>query len=208
MINQYFQSQAGIETEQKIIQDMATEVIQIKGLDVIYIPRELNLTAWDNILHEAPLSTFSTFYPIEMLVENAEGFGDEQEIAAKFGLMIDQEIEFSVSIPRFTVVTDMTHPYEGDLIYYEPTRSLFEITHLQDEVNFKTLNKFTTFKIKAKLFQYSEETIATGIDDIDDLMDNERKDAYADNELFDGMANNPKFLDSRPPETTDILGGF
>lgn len=203
MINKYFQSQQGVAAEQDTVDKMTIELIQQSGHDFQYIPRDLNQTTDDQILHEAPLSTFTEYFTIEGLVENFEGFGPDQEMLAKFGLMLNQEIEVTFSRSRFIEITDIeSGPVEGSLLYYSPTNSLFEITHLEDEPNFITLGSKTQFKFKAKLFQYSYETIDTDIEEVDGVIYNEDIN-FGDNDAIETKADDVTIFNSSDP-----LGGW
>ena len=88
-----------IASERSLYQDLLKEAIQIYGHDVYYVNR--TTVALDNVLGEDSLSKFSTQHPIEMYVEDAEGFGGDKEIISQFGLENRNEITFVVSKERF-----------------------------------------------------------------------------------------------------------
>jgi len=88
-----------IATERSLYQNLLKEAIQIYGHDVYYVNR--TTVALDNVLGEDSLSKFTTQHPIEMYVENAEGFGGDKEIISQFGLENRNEITFVVSKDRF-----------------------------------------------------------------------------------------------------------
>ena len=88
-----------IAAERSLYQDLLKEAIQIYGHDVYYVNR--TTVALDNVLGEDSLSKFTTQHPIEMYVENAEGFGGDKEIISQFGLENRNEITFVVSKERF-----------------------------------------------------------------------------------------------------------
>ena len=88
-----------IATERSLYQNLLKEAIQIYGHDVYYVNR--TTVALDNVLGEDSLSKFTTQHPIEMYVENAEGFGGDKEIISQFGLENRNEITFVVSKERF-----------------------------------------------------------------------------------------------------------
>ena len=67
-----------LTTEKNLYRDLVTEAIQIYGHDVYYVDR--TTVAVDSLLGEDSLSKFTTQHPIEMYVEDAEGFG------GKFGV--------------------------------------------------------------------------------------------------------------------------
>jgi len=88
-----------LATERNLYQNLVKEAIQIYGHDVYYVNR--TTVALDNVLGEDSLSKFTTQHPIEMYVENAEGFGGDKEIINQFGLENRNEITFVVSKERF-----------------------------------------------------------------------------------------------------------
>ncbi len=88
-----------LATERSLYQNLLKEAIQIYGHDVYYVNR--TTVALDNVLGEDSLSKFTTQHPIEMYVENAEGFGGDKEIISQFGLENRNEITFVVSKERF-----------------------------------------------------------------------------------------------------------
>ena len=88
-----------LASERSLYQDLVKEAIQIYGHDVYYINRDT--VALDTILGEDSLSTFTKQTPIEMYVEDSEGFGGDKEIISQFGLENRNEITFVVSKERF-----------------------------------------------------------------------------------------------------------
>ena len=65
-----------ILTERNLYKDLIKEAIQIYGHDVYYVDR--TLVARDNVLGEDALSKFTNANPIEMYVEDSEGFGGDK----------------------------------------------------------------------------------------------------------------------------------
>ena len=88
-----------ILTERNLYKDLIKEAIQIYGHDVYYVDR--TLVARDNVLGEDALSKFTNAQPIEMYVEDSEGFGGDKEIITQFGLENRNEITFVVSKEKF-----------------------------------------------------------------------------------------------------------
>tara|TARA_B110000211_G_scaffold107943_1_gene125200 strand:+ start:1051 stop:1953 length:903 start_codon:yes stop_codon:yes gene_type:complete len=88
-----------LATERSLYQNLIKEAIQIYGHDVYYVNRDT--VALDNILGEDSLSSYTKQTPIEMYVEDAEGFGGDKEIITQFGLENRNEITFVVSKERF-----------------------------------------------------------------------------------------------------------
>ena len=88
-----------ILSERNLYKDLIKEAIQIYGHDVYYVDR--TLVARDNVLGEDALSKFTNANPIEMYVEDSEGFGGDKEIITQFGLENRNEITFVVSKEKF-----------------------------------------------------------------------------------------------------------
>ena len=88
-----------LATERSLYQNLIKEAIQIYGHDVYYVNRDT--VALDNVLGEDSLSKYTKQTPIEMYVEDSEGFGGDKEIISTFGLENRNEITFVVSKERF-----------------------------------------------------------------------------------------------------------
>ena len=92
-------NKSSILSERNLYKDLIKEAIQIYGHDVYYVDR--TLVARDNVLGEDALSKFTNAQPIEMYIEDAEGFGGDKEIITQFGLENRNEITFVVSKEKF-----------------------------------------------------------------------------------------------------------
>ena len=92
-------NKSSILTERNLYNDLIKEAIQIYGHDVYYVDR--TLVARDKVLGEDALSKITNAQPIEMYVEDAEGFGGDKEIITQFGLENRNEITFVVSKEKF-----------------------------------------------------------------------------------------------------------
>ena len=164
--NLYFQNVSS-HAEQELINSLTSEVIQIHGLDVFYLPR--TLVKEDLLMGEDVLSKFSTVYEIEMYLKSTEGFGGEGDLVSKFGLDVRDEVIFTVHRDRFELATDMSKPLEGDLIYLPINKGLFEIKFVEHEQPFYQSGKNYSFDISCELFQYAEEQLDTGVSEIDSI---------------------------------------
>jgi len=60
-------------------------------------------------------------------------------------------------------------PQEGDLIYLPLANSLFEIKFVEHEQPFYQLRNLPTYQLQCELFEYSHESIDTGINSVDDF---------------------------------------
>lgn len=164
--NLYFQNVTS-HAQQELINSLTSEVIQIHGLDVFYLPR--TLVKEDLLMGEDVLSKFSTVYEIEMYLKSTEGFGGEGDLVSKFGLDVRDEVIFTVHRDRFELATDMSKPLEGDLIYLPINKGLFEIKFVEHEQPFYQSGKNYSFDITCELFQYAEEQLDTGVSEIDSI---------------------------------------
>ena len=168
--NLYFNNVTS-NVEQDLINDLTSEVIQIHGMDVFYIPRVI--VKEDLLLGEDVLSKFGStgrVYEIEMYLKGTEGFGGEGDLVSKFGLDVRDEVIFTVHKDRFELATDMAKPNEGDLVFLPNiNKGLFEIKFVEHEQPFYQAGKNYSFDITCELFQYSEEQLETGIAAIDDI---------------------------------------
>ena len=164
--NLYFQNVSS-HAEQELINSLTSEVIQIHGLDVFYLPR--TLVKEDLLMGEDVLSKFSTVYEIEMYLKSTEGFGGEGDLVSKFGLDVRDEVIFTVHRDRFELATDMSKTLEGDLIYLPINKGLFEIKFVEHEQPFYQSGKNYSFDITCELFQYAEEQLDTGVSEIDSI---------------------------------------
>ena len=154
-------------SEQELLNSLTSEVIQVHGMNVYYIPR--TIIKEDPLLSEDVLSKFSKAYEVEMYLQSVEGFGGEGDLVSKFGLDVRDEVIFTVHVDRFNLATDMDKPLEGDLVFLPMSKGLFEIKFVEDAIPFYQAGKNYSFDITCELFQYSEEQLDTGITSIDNI---------------------------------------
>ena len=158
------------------------ETIKINGVDVYYIPN-INETARDLIYGEDPLKKFTAAYPLEMYVTNVDGYEGEREFFSKFGLEIRNNMSVIISkrsFARWVPQDRYVRPREGDLIYVpflSQRGEMYEIKYVNYSESFYVLgNKYPYFyKLELEKFKYSQETIAVGIPDVDNVV---VQDAY------------------------------
>lgn len=183
--NFYFQSgdTSGTTAEQRLVEDLVVESLKIYGHDVYYMPR--SFVNRDTVFDEDELSKFEQAYPLEMYLENVEGFGGDGELFQRFGLEVRDQATFVLARRRWddmvdtsggTFVGDGARPMEGDLLFFPKTRSLFEIKFVQFQDPFYQLGKIYVFSLQCELFEYSSEAIDTGLTDIDQLEDDNTVD--------------------------------
>jgi len=156
-------------SEQRLLNDLTVEMIKINGVDMIYLPRTTpNI---DKIFLEDPTSEFTNAIHIEMYIKNFEGWQGDGDMMSKFGITMADQLTLCVSRSRFQEdigsLYDIVRPREGDLIYFSVTKSIFEIKFVEHEAVFYQSGSLQFFEIKCERFNYSNENIDTGIEDID-----------------------------------------
>jgi hypothetical protein len=167
--NPFFQNYDYRNT-QELIDDLVIESIQVYGIDTFYLTRSLESV--DEILNEDDLSIFNAAYQFEVYVKSVDGFQGEGDFLSKFGLQIRDQVVLTVAIRTFErFVTrlnpDKIRPNEGDLIYLPLNRKFFKIMHVEHESVFYQSGALQVFDMKCELFEYSNERIETGIEEID-----------------------------------------
>lgn len=171
MRNRYFN--IGLKSEQNLYEDIALESIKIFGYDMMYLPREI--LNQDNVTGEDIMSRFEESYPIEMYIENVDGFDGEGDLFTRFGVEIRDAATFVVARRRFhqsvSTYEEFDRPREGDLIYMAMSDTIFEIMHVDNETSFYQLENLPLFKMRVELFEHAGEDFDTGIEDIDILDD-------------------------------------
>jgi hypothetical protein len=141
--------------QQELLNSLTREVIQMSGLDVLYLPRK-NIKK-DDILNEDPLSKFESAFEIEMYVNVPDGFGGVGDISTKFGLDVQDELILIVNKERFLKETVLSVPKEGDLIYFPLDKNIFEIKFVEHEKPFYSMGKNTVFEMTCEKYVFSEE---------------------------------------------------
>jgi len=178
-----------ITPEQLLVEDLVIEAMQIHGMDVFYLPRT-SRDQVDYLYGEDTLKQYVTAYSLEMYLENVSGMDGEQDFISKFGLEIRDELTLLVSRRRFKYATgssNLLNPREGDLVYIPLVQNFFEITFVEnenDQAMFYTLGRgrggnVYVYALRMKQFVFSNEIIATGIEEIDEQI----RDNYARSQL-------------------------
>jgi len=142
------------------------ESIKIHGIDVQYLPREIQKI--DSLFKDVEVSQFTTTHEIEMYIDSYEGFAGEGDFLSKFGVEIRDTLELTVMVNRFNTL-NLGRPKEGDLIFFPFNKQLFEVMFVEDEQIFYTLGERFVYRLKLELFEYSNQIINTGIEDIDSI---------------------------------------
>jgi hypothetical protein len=148
------------------MQNLVEEHLKMFGMDILYCPREIMHK--DGVFNEEVIGEFNDAYMIEAYMENFDGFQGGGDILTKFGVAQTDEITMVISQQRFSdlisqfLLLDKDYqaperPQEGDLIYLPLTSNYFEIKFVEHEEPFYQLGKGYVYKLKAELFEYSDE---------------------------------------------------
>jgi hypothetical protein len=175
MLNPFFLN--GTRSEQNLIQSLVNEQLQMYGVEVYYLPR--SYVTNNAVIREVIESEFVNAYPLEAYVDNYEGYTGQGTILSKFGIENRDDLQLIISKERFeSYIVPLTEglpnmeltsrPKEGDLIYFPLGDRLFEIKFVEHEQPFYQLKKTYVYELRCELFRYEDEVIDTGIEDIDD----------------------------------------
>ena len=180
----------GSQSEQRLIQSLINEQLQIYGVEVIYLPR--TILSKDEILTEVQSSSFNDNYAIEAYVNTYDGYSGAGDIMTKFGVSLKDELTVTISKERFedfisTFLADMpaserevaTRPCEGDLIFFPLGQRLFEIKFVEHEQPFYQLGKNYVYQLKCELFELEDEISnisGDGIESLTQEIDDEMSD--------------------------------
>lgn len=174
-LNPYFLQ--GSPSEQRLVQDLINEQLSIYGQDVLYMPRKI--INEKRIIKEIIVSKFDDSFRLEAYISTFNGFGGNGDILSKFGVRSTDEITFIISKERYedfitpklnlfsNDVKVPKRPQEGDLIYLPLDNALFEIKFVELKTPFYQLNNLYTYELRCELFEYEDEIIDTGLDDVD-----------------------------------------
>ena len=97
----YFNNYTAKYDEQRLVEDLITESIQIMGFNSYYLPNN-NSQARDLIYGEDPVKKFNTAFPLEMYLSSANDYMGEKEMFTKFGLEIRNQVTVILSCLLYT----------------------------------------------------------------------------------------------------------
>ena len=164
----------GSAQEQKTIENLIVETIEIYGQYIYYVPR--TIVNKDTVFGEDSDTKFESAKAIRAYVNNVEGWEGQGELLSKFGVRIEDKTTFIFSRDKFkehvddsTVLNVEGRPNEGDLIWFPTTKHLFQIMFVEAEKPFYQLGKGYVWECQCELFEYSDEEIDTGITDLDNI---------------------------------------
>lgn len=195
--------------EQQLAENLMIEVIKMYGMDVMYLPKDLNNI--DQLFGESPLTSFDMYYTIEMYFNDPEGYQSPNPMISATGFQLAPTCSFTVAKRRFTeevldkgpyntknpaVVEQDIRPMEGDWLYVPLTKDLWEIKYVDWQRPFMQLGQVAAWTITVEKAAYSSEMLNTGNPDIDKI-----EDAYSHDMVIpatDGAADNTELATEEP----------
>ena len=99
-VNHYFWNYDA-KNEQRLLDGLVQESIQIMGFPAYYIPNS-NSQARDLLYGEDPLKKFTSSYKMEMYLQNATDYGGDREFFSKFGLEIRNTVSVALRSEEHT----------------------------------------------------------------------------------------------------------
>jgi len=170
----------GSPGEQRLIQELINEQLQIFGVEVTYIPRKF--VRQETIIREVTSSKFDDNFSIEAYVSNYDGYMGSGDILTKFGMSLKDELTLIISKERFEdfispFLSSMdpeeiiltTRPREGDIIYFPLGKRLFEVKFVEHEKPFYQLGKTYVYELQCELFELEDE-VSTTVEEIDSTL--------------------------------------
>ena len=170
----------GSQSEQRLVQNLINEQLQIYGVEVTYIPRKF--VRKQTIIKEVQSSAFDDNFLLEAYLNTYEGYSGQGDIMTKFGVSLRDEVTLTISRERFEDFISpfleadedyelASRPREGDIIFFPLGERLFEVKFVEHEEPFYQLGKNYVYQLKCELFEYEDEVIDTGIDAIDSQLE-------------------------------------
>ncbi len=149
----------GSRNEQQLISSMQREMIELRGNDYLYLPR--NDSNIDNLFGEHKTNELKKAIPLRMYLEETQGFGGNGYSLETFGLQIDQSATLLLSKENWLEKTvnsnlknkygEQRRPFENDFIWDRTTNSLFIITYVDKQNPFYLVGDNYIYKLNVKL---------------------------------------------------------
>ena len=89
----------GSPGEQRLIQNLINEQLQIYGVEITYIPRKF--VNQSSIIEEVQSSKFDDNFAIEAYINTYDGYSGAGDVLTKFGMSLRDEVELTISKERF-----------------------------------------------------------------------------------------------------------
>lgn len=187
-INQFGASSRFSTNEQRLVQNLIRESINVNGITIRYMPRSSPYT--DEVWNERPESRFHRGLQMDVHLVAAAGFEGEGDVMTTYGIEFREEVILSVAIPRFEELynnfdSDLkssgdsddattfkrTRPLEGDLVvipfgrsaqnkeqYVPKVFEILRVTTYHDGAFFQIGDNYQ-YKLRCRLFELSGEDL-------------------------------------------------
>lgn len=136
---------------------MVAESIQMRGVEMYYIPREF--VKPDMIFGEDVQSKFTKAWKFAAYINSFDGYEGAGNFFQSFGYTANDELTITINPNLFKHQVDAQEPKSGDLIYIPMSNDLFEINYLEPYQPFFQNGKNAMRKIIAEKFVYSGEEL-------------------------------------------------
>jgi hypothetical protein len=157
--------------EQLLIEDLVLESIKIFGHDMFYCPR--TLIAKDDIYGEDSLSEYNASYAIDLYIKSYDSYEGDGSFLSKFNLEIRDQMTLTVSVRNFMNeigdIALIARPQEGDLIYIPMVDRIMIIKYVNKTPVFYQMGSIQMYDLTCEIFEYSSESLNTGIAAIDSI---------------------------------------
>ncbi len=160
----------GSPSEQRLVQDLVNEHLQLFGQDILYLPRKI--VNENTVIREITASKFDDSFRLEAYLVNTDGFGTPSDVLTKFGVQEQDEITLVVSKERYDDFIapfikmfpegerkNANTPNEGDLIYLPLDNAIFEIKYIERKVPFYQVNELFMYEFRCEIFQPEDEVV-------------------------------------------------
>ena len=160
----------GSPSEQRLVQDLVNEHLQLFGQDILYLPRKI--VNENTVIREITASKFDDSFRLEAYLVNTDGFGTPSDVLTKFGVQEQDELTLVVSKERYDDFIspflklwpegdrkNANTPNEGDLIYLPLDNAIFEIKYIERKVPFYQMNDLFMYEFRCEIFQPEDEVI-------------------------------------------------
>lgn len=154
--------------EWDIYNNATRESIKMFGIPCKYMKRE-NVNIDYLFGEDNALSEFNEFIEINLYLEDMTSFGGASSSITKFGLVLDDTMNFLVNQNEIVEKLAGTMPNAGDLLMMFDNKDIFEVMHVDDKLVLYPFGKNTSFRLYCKKFHYGHEMINTGIPNFDEL---------------------------------------
>lgn len=179
--------------EQDLIESLICESISIYGHTVFYCPRTLEKK--DEILSEDTLSTYRSALELDMYIRSFDAYEGDGTFLSKFNLEIRDQMTFVVARRTFnneisTQQAEIQRPREGDLIYSPMVKRVFVVKFVNNNSIFYQMGALQVWDIVCETFEYSNERLITGIQEIDRIAEDYSMANVFDDDEYESVNKN------------------